>query len=89
MIIINTVNEDQRRLNQAFSLTCGAATVSVVKRKWIILHLEHGKGGWFWGQREREIVKERRRGDKVVEQQHKGGDALLVSGSGLQPSFAE
>lgn len=46
------------------------------------------KEGGFGG-REREIVKERRRGDKVVEQQHKGGDALLVSGSGLQPSFAE
>lgn len=40
--------------NQAFSLTQGTVSVRVVKRKWIILHLEHGKKeGWFWGQRER------------------------------------
>lgn len=42
-----------KEANQAFGLTRGTASVRVVRGKWIILHLEHGKKkGWIWGQKE-------------------------------------
>lgn len=48
-----------KQANQAFSLTRGTVSVRVVRGKWIILHLEHGKEKGGFGGRGRDSQGEK------------------------------